>query len=93
MISISVFNRLIWSVIELKKIMARKVTPVFKNVMNRDTLYLWFTWEKENNYEGVEYGEPLDVGVRHALQDVIPSKDGEKLWKIRIIFKLIQSFK
>ena len=30
------------------------------------------TWKEEDDNEGVEDGEPLDVGVRHALQDVVP---------------------
>ena len=42
------------------------------------------TGKEENDDQRVEDREPLDVGVRHALQDVVPSV-GQK--KLRLRFK------
>ena len=31
------------------------------------------TRQEQHNHQGVEDGEPLDVGVGHGLKDVVPS--------------------
>jgi len=42
---------------------------------------LGLTRKEENDDQRVEDGEPLDVGVGHALQDVVPS-DEDKMFII-----------
>ncbi len=43
---------------------------VDQSTLKRENVGL--TRQEQDNDEGVEDGEPLDVGVRHALQNVVP---------------------